>query len=92
MLDLVAQEQHDRGDCIHYTHDSFGRLSTRKDRDDCTPGNSGDTMEYSYSADGLLTKLEYKDDAGTVTWRQEYTYRADRRRSKTMLTQRLADG
>ena len=60
--------------CEHRAYDSKGRLSSIKERDDCNSGSSGDTIEYTYSDDGQVTKVEYKNASGTVTKRQEATY------------------
>ena len=69
------------GNCSHHEYDSEGRISKIKERDDCTPASSGDTIEYTYdtAGDGKLIKIEYKDSSGTVTKRQELGYAADRR-------------
>jgi YD repeat-containing protein len=67
------------GNCTFWEYDGEGRLEKIKDRDDCNAGSSGDTIEHTYSIDGLLEKTEYKDASGQVTYRQESEYRADRR-------------
>jgi RHS repeat-associated protein len=67
------------GNCVHRAYDAWGRLSTVKERDDCTASSSGHTMELTYNDDSLAVKTEYKDASGTVTYRQETTYDDDRR-------------
>jgi RHS repeat-associated protein len=60
--------------CLMYEYDTRGRLLRTKRRDDCNAASSGETEEYTYSAEGLLIKTEDKDASGTVTKRQELTY------------------
>lgn len=72
------------GSCLINEYDSRGRLSKVKRRDDCNPASAGDTEELTYSDDGLVTKTELKDSAGTVKKRQELTY-FDSRRLEKML-------
>jgi YD repeat-containing protein len=55
-----------------------------KRRDDCNAASSGDREEYTYSADGLLTKIETFDASNTVTRRQELTYFDSRRLEKIL--------
>lgn len=62
------------GNCEHREYDTKGRLSKIKERDDCNAASAGDTIEYTYSDDGQVTKVEYKNAAGTVMRRQESTY------------------
>lgn len=70
------------GSCIHYEYDTRGRLSKTKRRDDCTAASSGEKEEYTYSDDGLLTKIETFDSSSVVTKRQELTYLDSRRIEK----------
>ena len=70
------------GSCMIYEYDTRGRLSKTKRRDDCNAASSGDREDYTYSDDGLVTKLETFDAAGVVTKRQELTYFDSRRLEK----------
>jgi RHS repeat-associated protein len=70
------------GSCLIYESDSRGRLSKTKRRDDCNAVSTGDTQELTYSDEGLVTKTELKDAAGTVKKRQELTYFDSRRLEK----------
>lgn len=70
------------GSCLHHDYDTRGRLSATKRRDDCNAASSGDREEYTYSAEGLLTKIETFDASGTVTRRKEMTYFDSRRLEK----------
>jgi RHS repeat-associated protein len=72
------------GSCMFYEYDARGRLATTKRRDDCNAASSGDREEYTYSADGLLTKIETFDASSTVTQRQELTYFDSRRLEKIL--------
>jgi YD repeat-containing protein len=67
------------GACVHYEYDSAGRLLRVKRRDDCIATNSGDNEEFTRDAEGLVTKIEWKDASSTVTRRQELTYYQSRR-------------
>ncbi|MEO8698736.1 MAG: hypothetical protein ABI867_01800 [Kofleriaceae bacterium] len=95
VLDLVTAWQRDSalrltkltrpdGSCAIYEYETRGRLSKTKRRDDCNAASSGDREEYTYSADGLITKVETFDAASTVTKRQELTY-YDSRKLATLI-------
>jgi YD repeat-containing protein len=71
------------GDCILREYDSAGRLWKVKERDDCNPLSSGNTLIYTYSSagvpsDSLVTLVEYLDESGIVRREQEYTYHDSR--------------
>ncbi|MBA3404530.1 MAG: RHS repeat-associated core domain-containing protein, partial [Gemmatimonadaceae bacterium] len=70
------------GSCMFYEYDARGRLSKTKRRDDCFEPSGGDRQEYTYSDDGLLTKIETFDAGGAVSKRQELTYFDSRRLEK----------
>jgi RHS repeat-associated protein len=72
------------GSCMHYEYDTQSRLVRTKSRDDCNPASAGDKQEFTYSADGLLTKTETFNTANTVTRRQELTYFDSRRLEKIL--------
>lgn len=70
------------GSCRHYAYDSMGRLEFIRRRDDCTAASSGETMQFFYSADGVVTKVETLDSSNAVKRRQELTYFDSRRLEK----------
>lgn len=70
----MTKVQKPLGNCEHREYDTKGRLSKIKERDDCNAASTGDTIEYTYSDDGQVTKVEHKNAGGTVTKRQESTY------------------
>jgi YD repeat-containing protein len=70
----LTKVQKPLGNCEHREYGAKGRLSKIKERDDCNAASSGDTIEYTYSDDGQVIKVEYKNASGTVTKRQESTY------------------
>jgi RHS repeat-associated protein len=72
------------GSCMVYEYDTRGRLSKTKRRDDCNALSGGDREEYTYSVEGLLTKVETFDAANTITKRQELTYFDSRRLEKIL--------
>jgi len=75
----ITKVERSNANCVHREYDSLGRLSKVKERDDCNAASSGHTQELTYNDDGLTTKVEYKDASGTVTYRRETTFGADRR-------------
>jgi RHS repeat-associated protein len=75
----VTKIERPLGNCIHRAYDDLGRLHLVRERDDCTVGSGGNTMELTYNDDGLVTKTEYLDASNTVTYRRSTTYGVDRR-------------
>ncbi len=75
----VTKIERPLGNCVHRAYDDLGRLHLVRERDDCTVGNGGNTMELTYNDDGLVTKTEYLDASSTVTYRHSTTYGVDRR-------------
>ena len=67
------------GSCVFYTYDTSGRPNQIKRRDDCVATNAGDTQQYNYTADGLISELDTYNASGTLTAKQPYTYYNSRR-------------
>jgi RHS repeat-associated protein len=75
----VTKIERPLGNCVHRAYDDLGRLHLVRERDDCTVGSGGNTMELTYNDEGLVTKTEYLDASNTVTYRRSTTYGVDRR-------------
>jgi hypothetical protein len=58
------------------------RCGSRKRRDDCNAGSSGDKQEIVYDADGLVTEIQTYDSSNTLTAKQPFAYFDSRKLAK----------
>ncbi|MCB9564126.1 MAG: RHS repeat protein [Kofleriaceae bacterium] len=70
----LTKTEHPLGNCTFHVYDGRGRIVATKERDDCTLSSAGDTIEYTYSDDSQVAKIEFKNAAGSVVRRQEWAY------------------
>jgi RHS repeat-associated protein len=74
----LTQLQRPDGSCVIYSYDTSGRLYQTKRRDDCNASSSGDTQQWSYTADSLVSEVDTYDASNNLTAKQPYTYYAGR--------------
>ncbi|MGE0550196.1 MAG: hypothetical protein AB7O24_10095 [Kofleriaceae bacterium] len=68
------------GSCMLYEYNATsGTLTRTKRRDDCNAGSSGDSQDFTYDDDRLLTNIYTKNAAGTVIAKEQFAYFDSRR-------------